>query len=237
VVHIDLLGSPRRSTRHVVEQAWWDPFEKMTIFVSFLFVMGLMAAMLFMVGCIQPTPKPSPSPTVEPTATPVPTPTPVVSACPKALEPGAYVYVTNKPYGQGLDAGVRVKGDREMCRLIHGVDTDDCHFEGWGKRAECEMELMGGCPVWQYSTDGKVSAGACRQAEHPIASCDHFGDPTDRDDPQTPAFEGKPAACGLQRDPRGDPMAGFFVIAHGNAYFRACIPDGSQCAPWLKVNH
>jgi hypothetical protein len=177
-----------------------------------------------------PTPTPGPTPTVAPT--PEPTATPVVSVCPKPLAEGAVIYVNNKRYGAGVDSTVRVSGDPEFCRLIHGVLVNDCHLEGWGKRAACEMQLLGGCPVWQYSMNATDVRGACRQAPHPEASCDHFGDPVDRDDPQTPAFEGKPAECGLQRDPAGDPTAGFFVVAHGEAWFRACRPDGAGCGPW-----
>lgn len=192
-------------------------------------------------SCPVPTPQPTPTPTptVEPTPEPTPTPTPppAASACPKPLADGAEVYLNNKRYGAGIDSTVRVKGDPAFCQMIHGVAVNDCHLEGWGKRSACEMELIGGCPVWQYAMD--IGAGGigeprgCRQAPHPDASCDHWGDPVNRDDPQTPAFEGTPAECGLQRDPAGDPMAGFFVIGHGIASFRACKPDGRGCGPWV----
>jgi hypothetical protein len=187
-----------------------------------------------------PTPTPTPTPTVEPTPTPTPVPTPtppVITSCPKPLAPEAEIYLNNKNYGNGLDSTLRVRNDPEFCRLIHGVVVNDCHLEGWSKRSACEMELMSGCPIWFYSTDGVKPTSQCFQNPHPIASCDHFGDPVDRDDPQTPQFEGKPTACGLQRDNRGDPMAGFFVIAHAEpgakTYFRACLPDGSNCGPWI----
>jgi hypothetical protein len=187
-------------------------------------------------SCPVTPPKPTPSPTVAPTPTPEPTPTPtpppVASACPKPLAAGSEVYLNNKRYGNGLDSTVRVKGDPAFCQMIHGVTVNDCHLEGWPKRSACEMELIGGCPIWQYSMNGADVRSACRQAPHPDASCDHWGDPVDRDDPQTPEFEGRPFACGIQRDPLGDPTAGFFVIGHGEAWFRACKPDGSGCGPW-----
>jgi hypothetical protein len=157
----------------------------------------------------------------------------VGSACPKPLAPGAEVYINDKRYGNGIDSTIRVHGDPEFCRLIHGVEVADCHLEGWLRRAECEMELARGCPVWQYTMDQGASIWPCRQAPHPEMSCDHWGDPVDRDDPQTPAFEGRPAACGLQRDAAGDPKAGFFVIAHGLGQVRACLPDGTGCGPWV----
>ena len=152
--------------------------------------------------------------------------------CPKPLAPGSVVYLNNKRYGAGIDSTVRVAGDPAFCQAIHGVAVNDCHLEGWAKRAECEMFLLGGCPVWQYSMNGTDARSRCFQAPHPDASCDHWGDPVDRDDPQTPAFEGKPAACGLQRDQGGDPNAGFFIIGHGEAWFRACAPDLHGCGPW-----
>jgi hypothetical protein len=185
------------------------------------------------------TPEPTPSPSPEPT--PEPTPTPGLTPCPKTPSEGAYVYLNNKRYGNGIDSTVRIYGDQEMCMLIHGVAVNDCHFEGMqGDRAACEMWLVkrqtgasGGCPVWQYSEDAR-SGFECHQAPSDPASCDHYGDPVYRDDPQThDVFEGRPAECGLQRDTVGDPMAGFFVILHGRVYGRACLPDYSGCGPWV----
>jgi hypothetical protein len=173
-----------------------------------------------------------------PPAAPVP-----ASACPKPLAEGAVVYVNNKRHGNGIDSTVRVKGDAELCRLVHGVSTPNCHLEGWPQRAACELELAGGCPIWEYSMDGQTKRGACLQPAHDEASCSHFGDPTFRDDPLTPTtgdsietiqgFEGQPLACGLQRDRAGNPLAGFFAIGHGKAWFRACLPDGTGCGPWV----
>ena len=200
----------------------------------------------------EPTPEPSPSPTASPTPeatpTPVPSPTPSptptatpgLTPCPKVPADGSYVYLNNKRYGNGVDSTVRIHGDQEMCFLIHGVSVNDCHFEGMqGDRAACEMWLVkrqtglsGGCPVWQFLKDGNTYP--CYQAPHPDQSCDHFGDPTFRDDPQTPnVFEGQPAECGLQRNSVNDPMAGFFVITHGIYQVRACLPDGTNCGPWI----
>ncbi len=191
-------------------------------------------------------PCPTPTPTPVPTPTPTPTPQPQ-TACPKTLAEGAYVYVTNKAYGQGFDAGVRVKGDKEFCRLIHGVEVNDCHLEGWPRRSACEMELMGGCPVWQYAVDKNGNGKqVCHDDQYAVASCDHFGDPVDRDDPKTPTtgdtvatlvgFEGRPLECGLQRDAFG-PYAGFFTVAHGKGYIRACKPDGTECGSFKGFDH
>jgi len=183
-----------------------------------------------------PVPTPTPTPTPVPTPTPTPTPTPVV-ACPKPLESGAEVYLNNKPYGQGWDSTVRVRGDKLFCQMIHGdVAVADCHLEGWPKRSECEMELLGGCPIWQYKSP-QGDAFLCQQ-EPAEVSCDHFGNVEFRDDPMTPlVFEGQPKECGKQRDGRGDPMAGFFVIAHGKSELRACRPDGQGCGPWRPFDH
>jgi len=166
-----------------------------------------------------------------------PTPPPVSSSCPKTLEPGAEIYLNNKRYGNGLDSTLRVRGDKEFCKIIHGVEVNDCHLEGWSKRSACEMELMNGCPIWFYSITGDKPTSQCHQSPHPIASCDHWGDPVDRDDPMTPEFEGRPFACGIQRDSENNPEAGFFIIAHAepnrSTYFRACLPNGTNCGPWI----
>lgn len=191
-----------------------------------------------------PTPTPSPTPTVEPTPEPTPTPTPTPTpvptptpgtACPKELAPGTIVYLNNKGYGQGFDATVRVKGDPAFCQMIHGVAIDDCHLEGWSGRVRCEMELIGGCPIWQFSLDAKTPQ-PCVDDQYAKASCDHFGSVEYRDDPKTPEFEGEPKECGLQRDIHG-PIAGFFTVAHGKAYVRACKPDGKGCGPWKGFDH
>lgn len=207
-------------------------------------------------GCVvdpgptpQPTPPvatPTPTPTAtpqEPTPTPVPTPLPtptvppVVSYLPKPLADGAIVYLNNKVHGQGLDSTVRVRGDKEFCYLIHGVYDIDCHLEGWPKRAEAEMELAKGCPVWEYKQGNEIRD--CHQVENDETrmSCDHFGSVEYRDDPITPAFEGKPEQCGLQRDKDGNPKAGFWIVAHGKGQVRACLPSGMGCGPWVEVNH
>lgn len=198
----------------------------------------------------EPTPVPTPTPTPTPTPPPIPTPAPGGS-CPKPLAPGATVYLNDKAYGSGFDSTVRVQGDPEFCRIIHGVSVSDCHLEGWSKRTACEIELIGGCPIWQFSTDGGQHWALLHDDHDARASGDHYGDPVDRDDPQTPTtgdtletlrgFEGNPKACGLQRDEFG-PMAGYFVIAHGGPpgctkagpywHVRACKPNGTGCGPW-----
>ena len=166
--------------------------------------------------------------------------------CPKPLAPGAYVYLNDKPYGQGFDSTPRVHGDPEFCRLIHGVAIDDCHLEGWPKRTKCEMELMHGCPIWQFTVNGGTTVQPCVDNHAATASCDHFGSIEYRDDPQTPTtgdtvgtlrgFEGRPLECGLQRNAYG-PMAGFFTVAHGIGNIRACKPNGAGCGPWRPFDH
>ncbi len=167
--------------------------------------------------------------------------------CPKELAPGAVVFLKNKAYGNGFDSSPRVKGDTEFCRLIHGVAVDNCNLEGWSKRAECEYYLLGNnCPVWEYRSNGIIYF--CHDDKGAIASCDHYGDPVNRDDPQTPTtgdtletlkgFEGEPKVCGLHRDSFG-PYQGFFVIAHGKAEIRVCKPDRNPttCGTWLPFDH
>ena len=174
-------------------------------------------------------------------------PPPVGDVCPKPLAPGAYVYMHNKVYGQGKDSKPYVKGDPEFCRLIHGVSVGDCHIEGWPRQLECELQLLGAtvgkaqaCPVWEYTLDDGTSVHLCVDDQSTPASCDHFGNPEFRDDPQTPdVFEGQPAVCGLQRDSQGRPMAGFFTIFHGQAKGRACPPgrQAGTCGPWGIFDH
>ena len=149
------------------------------------------------------------------------------------------------PYGQGFHATPRVHGDPEFCRLIHGVPVDDCHLEGWALRTRCEMELIGGCPVWQYTRD-KLEVYLCVDDHDALASCDHFGNVDYRDDPQTKTtgdsletlrgFEWMPRECGLQRNEFG-PVAGFFTVAHGKGYVAACKPDKKGCSPWRAFDH
>jgi hypothetical protein len=155
------------------------------------------------------------------------------------LPAGAQVYLGAKPYGQGVDSSVRVRGSREWCAAAgHANASADCHLEGWEPRLDCELKLLGGkCQIWQYSQDGGSTWKPCLQeAPDGAMSCDHFGDVRFRDDPNTAPFEGQPAVCGLQRDERGDPMAGIFIIAHGKGKVRACLPDGTGCSGPVDVD-
>ncbi len=174
-------------------------------------------------------------------------PPPIEMACPKDPGPNAVVYMADKAYGKGLDSTVRVKGDPEFCFLIHGEWINDCHLEGWPKRAECEYHLLNdNCPVWEYRSNGIIYL--CHDDPNAIASCDHFGNPVYRDDPKTPTtgstletlkgFEGEPKLCGLHRDEHG-PYQGFFTVAHGKAEIHACKPDRLQatCGPWRAFDH
>lgn len=186
-------------------------------------------------------------PAPDPTPAPTPTPGPA-GACPKPLKDGSRVYMASKAYGQGWDSTVRVYGDPGFCFAIHGEMVNDCHLEGWAgpsgndptARWRCEVQLIGGCPVWQFSSD-QAHVLKCSNDPGKPGSCDHFGDPVYRDDPQTPTtgdsletlqgFEGKPLVCGLQRDAYG-PMAGYFTVAHGKGFIRACRPDWQECSSW-----
>jgi hypothetical protein len=166
-------------------------------------------------------------------------PKPGPRICPMwPLPAGAMKYLGMKTYGQGHDTSLRVRGSKEWCAEAgHANASQDCHLEGWEPRLECELKIMGGCPIWQYSQDGGQTWKPCLQ-EGPQdgMSCDHFGDVKLRDDPQTPVFEGL-AACGAQRDERGHPMAGLFAIVHGRGKVRACLPDGTGCSGPADVDH
>lgn len=194
-------------------------------------------------SCAPPAPQPTPTPTVEPTPVPTPEPTaPPVSACPRPLAPGAEVYVAAKPWGQGQDSTIRVRGDAAFCEAVGGAGAD-CHLEGLphAQRVACELEITGGCPIWQYriASAPLLTRPCVQEASDPALSCDHFGSPPAdmRDDPQTPACEAKPEQCCSQRDPMGHPKAGYFTIAHGLGEVRACKPDGTGCSVWIGVDH
>ena len=193
-----------------------------------------------------PTPTPTPTPTPVPTPVPTPIPTPVPTPppgdpCPP-LSPSVVLYLANGVQGHGQQTSPRIKGDPHACGLISPSDCgdghcNDCSFEGWPTRADCEIQLLGGCPVWQYRMSPTGPVFPCTQAPAEF-SCDHFGSPNAQDDPQTPQFEGLPAVCGLQRDANGDPTAGFFIVAHGLGQVHACFPGYTNCSEtWIDVNH
>jgi len=157
------------------------------------------------------------------------------------------VFLNDKRAGHAFDAAARVHGDPEFCQLIHGVAVNDCHLEGWPNRVACEVELLGGFPVWQFSPNAQASTAIfCHDDQQAEASCDHYGTQPAQDDPQTrttgdtlatlQGFEGLPRECGLYRDALG-PNACYFIVAHGKGYVRACKPDGTGCGPWLKFDH
>jgi hypothetical protein len=164
----------------------------------------------------------------------------------------------NKYYGaRFVDSTVWIDGDREFCVAIHGeVATDRCHLEGWSKRLECELELLGlyadtdeACPIWQFKEGRQGAPQVCHDQRSGVpVSCDHFGNTQFRDDPQTPTtgdtletlqgFEGEPKVCGLDRDAYG-PRAGFGMVPHQDpgvvGFVRACRPDGDGCGRWTKM--
>jgi hypothetical protein len=164
-------------------------------------------------------------PTTTTTTTLPPAPQPV-SACPASCLT-AEVYMGSRPYGQGFDSSVRLRGSAKCCAdLGHLNPSSDCHLEGYGganspKRQACELELLGGrCPIWK----GRCYSATPKAEECPI-TFDHEGNTTYRDDPQTPdVFEGQPAECAKLPD------SGFFVIAAGRGFVKACKPDGTGCS-------
>jgi len=150
--------------------------------------------------------------------------------CPKKLDPNTTtVFMEANYWGQGIDSSVRVWGDVEFCQIIHGVETKNCHLEGWKYRVWCEMELLSGCPVWQFTVDDGKTWHSCSDNRQAKISCDHFGSTEYRDDPQTPQFEGRPIECAKQTDEFGY-KAGFFMIPHGAGKVRACKPDETGCS-------
>jgi hypothetical protein len=170
-------------------------------------------------------------------------PTPTPGQCPWSLAayPGASLGSNTKVYGQGLDHTTLVKGSVKYCadrgwtdgRSVCAVAPDGHPF-----RSICEIELAGGCPIWQYRAGGLTAQ--CRDDQGALMSCDHFGSVEKRDDPKTAdVFEGTPPECALQRGPFGY-EAGFFVIAHGRGEVRSCVDktmSEAGCGPWIGVDH
>ena len=184
-----------------------------------------------------PTPPPEQPPVVVP-----PPPAPSDEALCGALPADAVVFVGSKSYGQGKDSTVKIRSTA-YCAAHGFPDTQSCAVrpEGDPLRDRCERYYARGCPIWQYTLDGGKTANRCLQPDAEF-SCDHFGNPEYRDDPQTPeVFEGRPAECGLQRDADGNPAAGFFTVAHGKGQVRACATgaDGEPtgCSAWSEVDH
>jgi hypothetical protein len=191
----------------------------------------------------KPTPPPPPPTTTLPTppsTLPPPPTTTTTTTLPPAPEPqgvlpesckSAEVYVGMNYYGNGLDTSVRWRGSEACCRdLGHQNTSSDCHAEGFPQRQAAELEALGGaCNIFQASVDGKAWFRCEDNRDAPL-SCDHFGNTTKRDDPQTPdVYEGEPKVCAKQAGAFGF-NAGFFAIAHGKGYVRACRPDGGGCS-------
>ena len=179
----------------------------------------------------------------------------------------ARIYSNTKDYSGGFDHTTLIEGDDELCRLLHGPQghspchTDSGFFAGGQKEREgYDAWVLAGarlnrplpsqplCPVWQFRLNGDVIR-ICHDDHNAAASCDHYGNTTYRDDPQTrtvvqgdgkvSGFEGEPKYCAYQLDGFG-PYAGFFTIAHGNAEVRSCPPNdtaGPNCGPWRVFNH
>lgn len=222
-----------------------------------------------------PTPTPTPVPVPVPTPTPVPVPTPTPTPVPppsvfpvRFPVPGVLIYMRNSRYGNGIDSTPRISGDRELCEAIHHVPVPggDCHFDSdvWtnkDQRGEYEMLVLAGArdglavpahglgPVWQYRAGGQQ--GRCHDDQvNANTSCDHFGSAyvDGRDDPQTPQFEGKPAALAYQSEFLNGqlrPYAGFFMVPQTSSpsfgtEIRACLPlaegDNATCANWILVD-
>ena len=213
-----------------------------------------------------PTPTPTPVPTVEPTPVPTPTSTPIISPTPPptpsptptpvvgvqcpakvvaayAAAPNRALYINAKRYNSGVDSTYRVRSSSfDLCAAIgHDNPSKDCHFEDPSltvdERGACEILFGGGCPVWNWKS-GSDGGHCSNDTSGTTVSCDHFGDPTFRDDPKTPQFEGRPKACGNQTDKFGY-NAGFFAQPQctpgQECSVQACLPDRSVCSGWVRV--
>lgn len=168
------------------------------------------------------------------------------SDCPP-IEPGATLFLPVRgPYGKkGFYTELMIRNSPSTCLALNPADPDpnSCHFEGWPTQQRCERYLIrrfgdgvGECPIWWAQTP-QHGIFRCREDDpHDNSmSCDHFGsaDGDKRDDPKTPAFEGQPAVCGLQRDPKGKPEAGFFAIVLGAGKVGASLPGAAGPDNWV----
>ena len=160
-----------------------------------------------------------------PEPTPEPSPTATLSSCPYEI-PDVERQLSIKAYGQGFDATPKVCAGNAWCLEHTGKDQRCCPPapEGSDYALVCNTAVLKqACPVWQYSEDGKTWK-TCRADPHPVASCDHF----DRDDPQTPQYEGTNPICLGDGDPV---QTGYWMIPHGKAKIRACSADGVCSKP------
>lgn len=170
----------------------------------------------------------------------------------------AVIISNTKDYSGGFDHTTLIENDDDLCKKLHGPQghspchTDSGFFAGGQKEREAyDAWMLAGardgkplppaplCPVWQFKVGDAIRI--CHDDHNAAASCDHFGNTSTRDDPQTPlpTFEGEPKYCAAQADGFG-PYAGFFTIAHGDAEIRSCPPldtAGPNCGPWRRFNH
>lgn len=192
-------------------------------------------------------PPPVTPPVTPPPATPPAGEAPVTAADCPPIEPGATLFLPVRgPYGKkGFYTELIIRNSPTTCLALNPADPDpqSCHFEGWRTQQRCERYLIkrfgdgkSECPIWwaQTSANGTFR---CRE-DDPFGnsmSCDHFGsaDADKRDDPKTAAFEGLPAACGLQRDSHGKPEAGFFAIVLGAGRVGASLPGAAAPDNWV----
>ena len=196
-----------------------------------------LAILLILSGCslipqlkpVNPNPPviPPPPPTTLPPIPPVvtPPPPPVVSQCPMEI-PAEGRWINIKPYGQGYDSTPRVKNQAYCERMtgIGGVPDCKANPEGSGNDA-CDTAFLGApCPIWEQSLDGK-NWGRCLPTPADI-SCDHFEHWNER----------QPYTGNCQKNLEGSPVAGFFMIAHGKGFVRACNSDSTICSQSKAVD-
>lgn len=185
--------------------------------------------------CPKPPPEPNNPPPIEEA--------PVTAADCPPIDPAAHLRIPARPYGKkGAYTELIVLDSPTTCLALNPADPDpnNCHFEGWKTQQRCERYLIkkfgdgkGECPIWWARTPAN-GVFRCREDDPNgnSMSCDHFGSADKRDNPKTTEFEGKPEVCGLQRDDKGKPEAGFFTIVLGNGDYGASLPGASAPDTW-----
>ncbi len=172
---------------------------------------------------------------------PLPTPhtphTPLPESCPASpIDGRKYINtrcITSDPGATGcakLDSTPRVDG--EFCGRATGdptIRSCKANPEGSGFRG-CDTEFLGApCPIWQRANSPTGPWERCLEHDGDVIriACDHF-DQWDESRPYT-------GRCQLNVDE--NPIAGFYVVAHGLGFLRACTADASVCSDPVKVDH
>ena len=186
-------------------------------------------ALGFLVSC-QQTDQTNPTTPTVPVPTPLPTASPFVSnpICPAYAPDNDKYMVANRYADNGIDITDRVR-NRSYCETLYGViGPYDCNANVDGEFPGCDVEFLNGikCPQWFYQDPDFGFWLKCKN-NGGVGSCDHFDH-----------WDGVGAYTGsCDKDSKGQPVTGFYVIAHGDTSFKACDKTGLICSNPIRINH